>query len=259
MNLLRHSTSQVIQLGPFLDSTDFVTAETALTITQADMQLSKNGGVFAQKNTTGDAVHDLDGWYSTTLDTTDTDTVGNLILKVNVAGTLPVYYEYCVLPTATYDALTSDGLYNFDPSTDTVLADMVSISGDSLAADNLEAMYDGTGYVNANGPATASALATVDSNVDSILVDTGTTLPSQIASLNDISVSDILTTSMAESYSADGSAPSLAQSLYLIQQMLGDFSISGTTLTVKKLDGSTTAATFTLNDATSPTLITRTT
>jgi hypothetical protein len=51
----------------------------------------------------------------------------------------------------------------------------------------------------------------------------------------------------------------LAQALYLLRAHLGDFSISGTTLTLKKVDGSTTAATFTLNDATSPTSITRAT
>jgi len=156
--------------------------------------------------------------------------------------------------------------------------------------------------------ATASALATVDTNVDSILVDTGTTLPGQIsglndvaatdivsagaittlsgavvnvdlvdtvttntdmrgtdsastaasvAALNDISVSDVLTTAMGESYAADGSAPTLAQAIFLIQQTIGDFSIAGTTVTVKKLNGSTTAATYTLDDATEPTSRTR--
>jgi len=103
----------------------------------------------------------------------------------------------------------------------------------------------------------SSDVATVDSNVDAILTDTGTTIPAQISALNDVSVTDILTTQMTESYSADGAAPTITQSLMLIQQMLGDFSISGTTLTVKRVDGSTTAATFTLNDGTSPTAVTR--
>lgn len=78
-----------------------------------------------------------------------------------------------------------------------------------------------------------------------------------IAALNDISVTDILTTQMTESYAADGAAPTLAQSLLLIQQQLGDFAISGTTITVKKVDGSTTAATFTLDSSTAPTSSTR--
>ena len=59
-------------------------------------------------------------------------------------------------------------------------------------------------------------------------------------------VEEIQTTQMTESYAADGIAPSIAQALMLIQQMLTDFGISGTTLTTKQLDGTTTAATFTL-------------
>jgi hypothetical protein len=102
-------------------------------------------------------------------------------------------------------------------------------------------------------------LSTIDANVDLILEDTGTTLPGTLAGLNDISVSDILTTQMTEAYAADGTAPTLAQALFMIQQELGEFSISGTTITVKRLDGSTTAATFTLDDDTNPTSKTRTT
>lgn len=71
-------------------------------------------------------------------------------------------------------------------------------------------------------------------------------------------VTAVLTTAMTEAYAADGSPPTLAQALFLIQQALTEFTISGTTLTVKKLDGSTTAATMTLNSATLPTGTTRT-
>lgn len=105
--------------------------------------------------------------------------------------------------------------------------------------------------------ATAANLAIVDSNVDAILVDTGTDIPASIAALNDLSITDVLTTQMTQEYAADGTAPTVAQALFMIQQMLGEFSISGTTLTVKRIDGATTAATFTLNDATDPTSITR--
>jgi len=74
-----------------------------------------------------------------------------------------------------------------------------------------------------------------------------------------ITVADILTTQMTESYAADGTAPTLAQALFLIQQVLTDFGIISTTKTARKLDGSTAAATFTLDDDTSPTSITRAT
>ena len=69
----------------------------------------------------------------------------------------------------------------------------------------------------------------------------------------------VLTTALTESYAADNVAPTLAQAIMLIQQSLHEFAISSTTRTVKKLDGSTTAATFTLNSATAPTATTRAT
>ena len=78
-----------------------------------------------------------------------------------------------------------------------------------------------------------------------------------ITALNDISAADILTSQLTESYNTDGTAPTLTQALMMIMQDLGEFSISGTTITVKKLDGSTTAATFTLDDGTNPTSKTR--
>ena len=84
-------------------------------------------------------------------------------------------------------------------------------------------------------------------------------VPGLIAALNDISAADILTTALTESYAADGSAPTLTQAVLLALQHLSESSISGTTKTVKRLDGSTTAATFTLDDASTPTSITRAT
>lgn len=73
----------------------------------------------------------------------------------------------------------------------------------------------------------------------------------------DQSISSLLSTAMAESYGTDGSALTVAQILYLLLAHLGEMSISGTTKTLKKIDGSTTAATFTTNHATNPTSITR--
>lgn len=69
----------------------------------------------------------------------------------------------------------------------------------------------------------------------------------------------LLTTQMTESYAADGVAPTVAQALFAIQQFLQERDTATTTVTVKRLDGSTTAMTFTLDDATTPTSITRAT
>ena len=59
------------------------------------------------------------------------------------------------------------------------------------------------------------------------------------------------------SVAADGSINDPIQSLYFIQQFLTEFAIVGTTYTVKKVDGSTTLFTLTLNDATTPSGLTR--
>ena len=97
----------------------------------------------------------------------------------------------------------------------------------------------------------------LQANQGNWLTATGFSTSVEVAALNDISVTDILTTQMTESYAGDGTAPTLAQSLFLTMQNLQDFSYTGTTQTVKKLDGSTTAATYTLNDAVTPTSKTR--
>jgi len=67
-----------------------------------------------------------------------------------------------------------------------------------------------------------------------------------------------LTTAMTESYRAAGVAPTLAQAAFELIAQMGDASISGTTKTLKKIDG-TTAKTFTLNSSTTPTSITEAT
>ena len=85
----------------------------------------------------------------------------------------------------------------------------------------------------------------MDSSVGAMASDTVTAAALAADAVTEI-VTGVLTTQMTESYAADGVAPTLAQSLF---QLLGreyEFAISGDTLTVKKLDGTTTAMTFTL-------------
>lgn len=115
MPFLRQSTTQVVLFGPCLDKTDGVTEETGLTLAQADMRLSKDGGAFAQKSAAGNATHDSDGWYNTTLSTTDTDTVGELRLNVHQpANMLPVWDRWWVIEEAIYDALFGASAVGFD-------------------------------------------------------------------------------------------------------------------------------------------------
>ena len=198
---------------------------------------------------------------------------------------------------------TASALATVDTNVDSVLVDTGTTIPATLTTidgkvDTVDAVADGIKAVTDNLPdsgalsslATASALATVDGNVDAVLVDTGTTLPATlstiegkvdtvdtvvdsisstlssgvtVASISDgaigaDAVADIWsTTALAESYASDGSTGTGAQLLYQIQQALTEFAISSTTLTVKKLDGSTTASTYTLDDASAPTSRTR--
>lgn len=69
----------------------------------------------------------------------------------------------------------------------------------------------------------------------------------------------INTTAIVESYRANGATPTPAQFMSEVLAHLGESSISTTTKTIKKLDHSTSAATFTLDSATTPASITRAT
>jgi len=115
----------------------------------------------------------------------------------------------------------------------------------------------GIDWGNVENKTTANDL----SGTDIQLVDTTTTNTDMRGtnSASTLTAGDILTTALTESYAADTVAPTLSQAIYLIQQTIQEFAITGTTITVKKLDGSTTAATYTLDDATSPTSRTRAT
>ena len=64
---------------------------------------------------------------------------------------------------------------------------------------------------------------------------------------------------IADAAAADGSMPTIQQALYMILQFLTERSVTGTTMTVNKPDGTTSLMTFTLNNAVSPTAITRAT
>ncbi len=102
---LRANTAVDVLIGPFIDDTDGNTAETGLTISQADVRLSKNGQNMAQKNDASAAAHDELGYHNCPLNTTDTNTEGNLVLTVHESGALPVRHEFNVIAEAAWDSL----------------------------------------------------------------------------------------------------------------------------------------------------------
>ncbi|MDH5786980.1 MAG: hypothetical protein OEZ40_01630 [Candidatus Bathyarchaeota archaeon] len=105
MQILKQSTAITAKIGPFIDETDGKTAETGLTIAQADVRLSKNGGDIAQKTEATSCTHDELGIYGCPLDTTDTGTLGRLQLWVHSSGALPVWHEYMVVTANVWDSL----------------------------------------------------------------------------------------------------------------------------------------------------------
>jgi hypothetical protein len=104
-SFLKQSTaSQSRAIGPFLDDTDFKTAETGLTIANTDIKLVVNGAASANKNS-GGGTHRVNGVYGVTFDATDTATVGEMHVSVVVAGALPVFHTFVVVEEAIYDQL----------------------------------------------------------------------------------------------------------------------------------------------------------
>lgn len=141
------------------------------------------------------------------------------------------------------DSTAADNLESYTDGTTPMPVNATQISGDSTAADNLEAALDGTGGV------------TISANIDGYaeLRTSGGSAGDNTADL----VAAILTTQMTEAYSADGTAPTLAQALFELISQMQESSVSGTTLTAKQQDGSTASMTFTLDSGTNPTSITR--
>lgn len=158
---LKQSTAIDLVVGPFIDKTDGNTAETALTVTQAEVRLSKNGGNMAQKNEATALAHDELGYYVCKLDTTDTNTLGILQLMIHEsADALPVYHEYMVVTANVWDTLCS---------TDLLQTDLTQIGGVAQSATDLKDFAD-AGYDPATDKVTGVKLCD-----QTTLVDTTTT------------------------------------------------------------------------------------
>jgi hypothetical protein len=124
--ILKQSTaSQVVKIGPFVDDTDYVTAETGLTIANTDIKLSKGGATTQVNKNSGGATHLANGVYYLTLDATDTNTLGELDLQVKVAGALLVREVFYVVSAVWRDAVHDTG--------NGILADVAQWNGSNVA------------------------------------------------------------------------------------------------------------------------------
>lgn len=139
------------------------------------------------------------------------------------------------------------------------LKTQIGTAGDGLTAINLpDQTMNITGNITGN---VSGSVGSVTGAVGSVTGDVtvGTNNDKTGYRLSSTGVDDVLRTALTEGYAADGAAPTLEQFLFMVWTALSEFAISGTTITCKKLDGTTTSMTFTLDDATNPTSRTRAT
>lgn len=106
---LKQNTAVTLMIGPFISDTDGKTPATGLSLVQADIRLSKNGGSFAQKNSATAPSHNENGWYTCALSTTDTNTLGLLVLAVTKTGALPLWVSLEVVSASEYDFAFGSG------------------------------------------------------------------------------------------------------------------------------------------------------
>ena len=148
MRYLKQSTVATVMIGPFVDETNGFTAETGLTITQADVRLSKNGANMAQKNDATGCTHDEIGWYTCPLNATDTDTLGRLILMVHESGARPIYVELMVVKANWFDTMCSTDYLQAharEMDADLINANAIAtnaIDSDALSASAIDEIWD---------------------------------------------------------------------------------------------------------------------
>jgi len=162
---LKQSTAVDFLAGPFVDDTDGKTPETGLTITQAEVRLSKNGGNMAQKNEATALAHDELGMYTCKLDDTDTNTLGTLQVTIWENGALIVYHEFMVVPLNVWDSMFG---------ADYLQTDLVQMGGVAQSATDLKDFAD-AGYDPATDKITGCKLTDLVTTVTTVTTTTTNT------------------------------------------------------------------------------------
>jgi hypothetical protein len=183
---LKQSTATTIVVGPLVDSVD-ASAETALTISQSEVLLWKQGGAgFSAKNDATAATHRSYGLYTVPLDATDTNTLGQLIVGVYEAGILVARHDYMVVPANVWDSMFG---------ADYLQTDVVQLNGVTSAAARLAtsaaSMVPGTVDTGTNAATTTYfeaddiTEATADHFVGRVVIFTSGALDKQATVITD--------------------------------------------------------------------------
>jgi len=163
---IKQSTARTIPVGPIVDSIDGATAETSLTISQGDIRLSKNGGAFAQTANATGAAHLENGWYGVPLDTTDTDTLGELVINIAESGGLQAWVRCMVVPANVWDSMFGADYLQVETVCDIdgyTLEDALKLCLAALAG-KISGAATATNTIRAADDSKARITATVDSD-----------------------------------------------------------------------------------------------
>jgi len=165
MQYLRTNTATRITVGPFLDATDGVTPEIALTVTACLLTLVVDtGGVptlvldIAPTASGGsnDMVHitsDAAGYYDLELAAADVNYLGRARLAItDAANHCPVFMEFMILPAVVYDALVL--------GTDLLQTDVTQLLGTAWLPPNTAGTPDVNAIELGDAPVTATTSVT---------------------------------------------------------------------------------------------------
>ena len=102
---LRQSTAgQEVPLGKFVSSSDGFTTTTP-TLANTDIKIHKHGATTLANKNSGGATNISNGVQYAVLDATDTDTLGGLVIFIDVSGSLPVKLDCIVYRADVFDGL----------------------------------------------------------------------------------------------------------------------------------------------------------
>jgi hypothetical protein len=248
------------------------------------MRWVKDGTSSALTTTTVTEIDSVNapGLYKVSLSATETDCLfGTLAGKSATANVsiMPVRVAFDYLPavavgatggfatqvvrggTAQAGSSSSITLDASAPSTNDIFAgDFVYIASGTGAGQIRQVIsYNGTSKVATTyvaGPPVQGAQWVVTPDATSVFQMLPFALVPAAITVNSGAVAVDGTSALTESYANLHSVPTLAQLLFELRALLVENSVSGTTVTTKKIDGTTTAHTYTINSSTSPTSIT---
>lgn len=186
--LLENGAATTIIVGPFLDGTDGVTTEEALTVTEWDLDICYSDATCDAITVTAsagsnDAAHVANGMYSLEIAAADADTNGSghiIITHATPATFVPVYHQIFIAPTSVFDTLTTDGfttvtgLWSELTSVDHGAGSIGEAIGDNLDTP-ISRLLISTGTAQA-GTASTIQLAAAETFADSELIHTSVLL-----------------------------------------------------------------------------------